>query len=225
MRNGTLYAARLRRAYARVRHSVPRPEIPELDDPLRRLSVAILSVGCSDEEAERAIDRALTVMADWNEMRVSSAFELNRATGNTIPQGVQRCQQLIDALQSIFDHENRLSLDRLKGMGRREARQYLEQLDGVDEHAAASVLLWSLGGCAIPVNNRLLAALREADLVNPSAHRAEVQAFLERHVGAADAKEFCMIMSSLGSAKRLVSKGASAKPSAKKSVSKWSDRA
>ena len=221
MKNGTLYAAKLRKAYAGVRSSVPKPQIPGPDDPLRRLAIAILSVGCSDEEAERGIDRALTVMADWNEMRVSSAYELNKATGNTIPQGVQRCQQLIDALQSIFDRENRLSLDRLKSMGRREARQYLEQLDGVDEHAAASVLLWSLGGCAIPVNNRLLAALREADLVNPTAHRAEVQAFLERHVGAADAKEFCMIMRSAGSARRLASAGAGARSAGKtKSVSK-----
>ncbi len=206
MKNGTMYAARLKRVYARLRHSVPKPRIPEPDDPLRRLGIAVLGVGCSDEEAERAIDRALTAMADWNEMRVSSAFELNKATGNTIPQGVQRCQQLINALQSVFDRENRLSLDRLRTMGRREARHHLEQLGGVDEYAVASVVLWSLDGCAIPVNDKLLTALQEADLVDPSASRAEVQAFLERHVGAADAREFSMIIRSLKSKSRNIKK-------------------
>jgi len=194
MKNGTMYAGRLRKVYAKVRQSAPKPEIPELDEPLRRLAIATLGVETTDEDAKRAIDRAFATMVDWNEIRVSSAAELNRATGNAIPHGVHHCQRLVDALQAIYDRENQLSLDRLRSMGRRDARHYLEQLDGLDEYGVASVLLWSLGGHAIPVNDRLLAALRDADLVNPSAGRSEVQAFLERHVGAADAKEFCLVM-------------------------------
>ncbi len=216
MKNGTMYAAKLKRTYARLRQSLPQPEIPEPDDPVRRLAIAILGVGCTDEEADRALDRAFPTMVDWNEMRVSSAPELNKATGNTIPQGTQRCKDLIDALQSIFDREDRLSLDVLRIMGRREARHYLEQLGGVDEHAIASVILWSLGGHAIPVNDRLLEALREADLVNPSADRAEVQAFLERHISAAEAKTFCLLMRKFGQTKRAASRQARTKTTAKK---------
>ncbi len=202
MKNGTVYAARLKRAYAKLRQSTPKPQVPDPTEPLRQLGVAVLAVGCTDAEGERAIDRALNTMVDWNEMRVSSAIELNKATGNAVPQGVQRCQALIDALQSVYDRENRLSLDRLKSLGRREARPYLEQLAGTDEYAVASVLLWSLGGHAIPVNNRLLQSLRDADLVNPSADRAEVQAFLERNISAADAREFCLIMRCFGDGNR-----------------------
>lgn len=206
MKNGTMYAAKVKKVYTGLRQSLPRPEVPEPDDPLRRLAIAILGVGCSDEEATQAVDRALTTMADWNEIRVSSAFELNKATGNAIPKGTQQCQHLISALQSVFDRENRLSLDRLKNLGRREARRYLEELDGVDAYAVASVLLWSLGAHAIPVNDRLLEALRAADLVHPSAGRAEVQVFLERHVPAVEAREFCMIIRSLGAKRRPSSK-------------------
>ncbi len=95
-----------------------------------------------------------------------------------------------------------MSLERLRSVGRREARQYLEQLEGVDEYAAASVLLWSLGAHAIPVGDRLLSALRAAELVHPTATRAEVQAVLERHVSAAEAQEFCLIMRSFKPPKR-----------------------
>lgn len=216
MKNGTLYAGRVKKAYARLRHGHLKPEIPESDDPLRRLAIGILGVGCSDAEAQRAINRALTTLVDWNEIRVSDGFELNKATGNMIPQGVHRCQQLIAALQSVFHHENRLSLDRLRSMGRREARHYLEQLDGVGEYSVASVLLWSLAGHAIPVNDRLLAALRDADLVNPSASRGEVQGFLERHISAAEAKRFCIIMHSLLPKAGFRAKRSKAKPTSRK---------
>ena len=215
MKDGTYYGAQVRKLYAKLCQAAPPPPVPEPDDPLRRLVIGILGVGCSDAEAERALAQALTVMVDLNEIRVSSAHELNRAMGNTLPGGLQRCQCLVDALQAVFMRENRLSLERLKTMARREARHYLEQLGGVDEYAAACVTLWSLGGHAIPVNDRLLEALREEKVVNPTSDRAEVQAFLERHVSAAEAKTFCLVMRSFADATRPATKkgrsGASAK--------------
>ena len=202
MKKGTAYAARLRKAYARHRATVPKPTIAEPADPLRCLGAAILGAASTEAEAERAIDQLRSTMVDWNEVRVSSALEINKAIGATIPDGVARCKRLANALQAIYDRENRLSLDRLRSIGRREAKQYLEEINGVDEYVLASVLLWSLGGHAIPVNDRLLASLRDADVVHPSADRAEVQAFLERHVSAAEAKEFCMVMRSFRAPKR-----------------------
>ncbi len=218
MKNGTLYAGRLKRAYSKLRQTETIQDTSEPDDPLRRLAIGILGEGCTDAVANRAVDRALGTMVDWNEMRVSDAVELNRATGNAIPQGTQRCRKLIAALQSIFDRENRLSLDRLKNIGRREARHFLEQLNGVDEYTVASVLLWSFGGHAIPVNDRLLGALREADLVNPTASRAEVQAFLERHIGAAEAKRFCLVMRSFTPKKPSGARGGRTKAAGRKKV-------
>jgi hypothetical protein len=220
MKNGTRYAAKLKKVYAGLRASVDPAVIPEPDEPLRRLAIAILGEGCSDEEATRAVDRALDTMVDWNEMRVSSASELNKALGNAIPQGIQRCRKLAVALQAVFDCENQMSLDRLQAMGRRDARHYLEQLEGTDEYAVASVILWSLGGHAIPVNDRLLSALHEADLVHPAATRAEVQAFLERNISANEAKEFCLVMQSFPSAKRSGGRRTADGSTSKKSVSK-----
>ena len=196
MKSGTAYAARLKKAYAEFRQTVPKPKTPEPDDPLHRLAVGILSVSCTEKQAEEAIKRLLSIMVDWNEVRVSRPLEVHKATGRLIPNGQERVRRLVRAMGAVFDRENRLSLDRLYDIGRREARQYLEGLDGADEYATASVFLWSLGGHAIPVNDRLLEALRSKDLVHPNATRAEVQAFLERHVSAAEAKEFCIVMES-----------------------------
>jgi len=212
MKNGTVYATRLKKAYTRHLQSVEKPEIPDSDDPLRRLATAILGVGSSDVEAERALDRAFSTLTDWNELRVSSAEEVHAATGDKRADGVARSQRLIDALNAIYNRENRLSLERLRTLGRREARQYLEALPGVDEFAVASVLLWSLGGHGIPVNNALLKVLQEADLVHPEATRGEVQAFLERHVSATDAKNFCLVMQSFAPKKKAAPKKPAAQP-------------
>lgn len=220
MKNGTLYAGRLKKAYTRQRQAVQQagsassqPVIPETiqqagfaSDPFLCLATAVLAEESTEAEAKRAVDRILASMVDWNEVRVSDCDEINRASGNTIRHGARRCKRLIDALQSVYEKENRLSLDRLKSVGRREARQYLEELDGVSEYAVAFVLLWSLGGHAIPVNDRLLTALRDADLVFPTASRAEVQAFLERHVSASDGKRFCIVMRSFSPKKAAVAK-------------------
>ena len=221
MKDGTRYASRLKKAYAKLRPSVPDPTIPEPGDPVRRLAIAVLGVECGDAEANRAIDRLFTTMVDWNEVRVSNVEQVYRVIGDRIPQGLDRSRRLIDALQAIYEREHKISLDRLKSIGRREARDYLEALEGVDDYAAAAVMLWNFGGHAIPVSDPFLEALRAAELVHPHATRAEVQAFLERNINAAEAKEFCVVMRSFKVAKGATTTSSkSAKPARKKGVAK-----
>ena len=202
MKEGTRYAERLRKAYARIRPSVSVPTMPDPLDPIRCLATAVLGGECGDPATERWIDRIFTVMVDWNEVRVSNPLQVAEALVDTSPEVVQRCQRLVSALRAVFNREHKLSLDRIRTLGRREARQYLESLDGVDGFAVASVVLWCFGGHAIPVSDRLLEALRKGELVNPAADRDEVQAFLERNVPAAQAGEFSLVMRSYAPAKR-----------------------
>jgi endonuclease III len=199
MKDGTRYAGRFKRAYAKLKQAATIPEIPEWPDPIERLATAILGVECGDGPASRAVKKLSEVMVDWNEVRASYPFEVHRAIGNQIPRAQERCSDLIKALNAVYDREHVVSLDRLKTVGKRDARHYFDNLGGVNEYAAASVVLWSLGGHAMPVGDRVLAALRDADLVHPEASRADVQAFLERHVAADKAKETCLILDTLRS--------------------------
>ena len=194
MKQGTLYAGRLKKAYAKLRHQMPVPETPEPTDPLHQLAVATFAVASGEKQAARAVDALLTTMAGWNEVRVSRPSEISKAIGNTIPDRIESCQRLMGMLESVYERENELSLKRLKQLGRREARQYLDSLEGVDEYGVASVALWSLGDHGIPIDDALLKELKNAGLVHPDATRSEVQAFLERHISAADAKAFTIMM-------------------------------
>lgn len=201
MKDGMLYADRLKKAYAKIRRSVSGADGLEQSDPIRCLALGIIGSDFGPHRAERQVNRAMGNVVDWNEIRVSNAQEVAALLGDHSAESIHRCQHLIDALQAIYDRENKLSLDRLKSMGRREARQYLESLKGVDEYAVAYVVLWCFGGHAIPVWNQLLGSLRQADLVHPTATRAEIQAFLERNVSAADARAFFMAVELLGGKK------------------------
>jgi len=211
MKNGTLYAGKLKKAYNKHKQSAGDPNIPDIDNPLRRLAIGILGVDSREEDVERAVDRLMASMIDWNEVRVSTVAEIQDGLEHKTIGHDHSCQNLINALQAVYYHENKLSLDRLKSIGRRDARHYLESLDGVNEYAVASIILWSLTGHAIPVNNRLLHALQDANLIHPTASRAEVQAFLERHIPSAKAREFCIIMRSFIAKKQPAAKRAKAK--------------
>ena len=201
MKDGTHYADRLKKAYAKIKHSISEADIPEPRDAIRCLALGILGSDNGPDRAERQLNKALGLVVDWNEIRVSNVNEVAALLGDASADSLRRCQNLLDALHAIYGRENKVSLDRLKSMGRREARQYLETLKGVDEYAVAYVVLWSFGGHAIPVWNHVMGTLRDADLVHPAATRAEIQAFLERNVSAADAKAFSLSIGSLGSAK------------------------
>lgn len=195
MKQGSIFASRLKKAFAKERGRAADYELPaEPDDPVRRLCIGILGARMGEDSARAAVDRLLKKMIDWNEVRVSHAIEIQDAMGGSESSMGDGCRRMHEALQDLYYRENRVSLDRLSNLGRREARQYLEGLKGVDAYAVASVVLWSLGGHAIPIDDRLLNALRAANLVHPDATRDEVQAFLERNISAADAKDFCVVM-------------------------------
>jgi|CXWL01.1.fsa_nt_gi endonuclease III len=220
MKDGTHYADRLKKAYSKVKHGISEADIPEPGDPIRCLAVGILGSDNGPSRAERQLNKALGVVVDWNEIRVSNVHEVAVLLGDTGTESLRRCQNLLDALHTIYDRENRVSLDRLKSLGRREARQYLETIKGVDEYAVAYVVLWSFGGHAIPVWNQVLGILREADLVHPTATRAEIQAFLERNVPAADAKAFSLAVGSLGSGKAAAGKRSGSTKAGKREAAK-----
>ncbi|MBI1825917.1 MAG: hypothetical protein HY287_16295 [Planctomycetes bacterium] len=216
MKDGTLYASRLKKAYQRWKLLVRDPEVSEEnDDPVRRLALGIFGGSAGHNRAQQAIDRILEQAIDWNEVRVSLPAELHRLLGDNFPDGLTSSQRLVQALQSVYEREHKISLERLKNLGRREARQYLEALKGVDDFAAAGVMLWSLGGHSIPIDDRQWQALKDADLVHASATRGEVQAFLERHIGASDARRFCVILQTVVT-KRIGSDSPKTKKSSKK---------
>lgn len=123
-----------------------------------------------------------------NELRVCSVEEIAAVLPRESPLLVERVDRLITGLNEIFQREHALTLRQLNALGKREARQYLDALEGVPQFVAARVTLLGLGGHSFPVDERVVALLREHGVVEDDGTAAHTLApRIERAVRAADA--------------------------------------
>jgi endonuclease III len=203
MKHGSEYAKRVKRLYNQMVRKVGKPAEMEAVDPIEQLIIGILSACASHSKAHSVFRRLQQQMVDLNELRVTPPMELAEAIGDALPLAKEKAHRIVDALNAIRKRQDSLDLSFLKQRGRREAREYLESLEGVNSAAAASVLLYSLGGHAIPVDDLTLYVLQKEEIVDPKADAAEVQSFLERHVSANQAQPFSELLS-----RYVVAKGA-----------------
>ncbi len=199
MKNGAEYARRIKRLFRQLQRESGGWEPGEPTDPVEQLAVAVLSSNTTPEQGRKALGRLRDCMVDYNELRVSAPAEVSGLIRDLIPDNLERTKALLTVLDAVYQTEYCVDLRGLRNLGLREARKYLETLEGSDPYVAASVLLWSLGGHAIPVSPRLLEAMRTHNLVDADSTHAEVQSFLERHISATDARLFCHLMESYAS--------------------------
>jgi endonuclease-3 len=194
MKNGAEYAKRIKRLYHQLLRRYGKPDPPDHADPLDQLIVSILSRGTTDAKAHAAYNRLRASVVDYNEMRVTPSVEVADAIGRAYPDADARSRDIVNVLNALYDKRNAIDLAFLRSKPLREAREYLLSLPGVDDFAAARVVLFCLGGHAVPVDGALMNLLRKEECVSPDATLAEVQSFLERHVHATEAAAFATLM-------------------------------
>lgn len=187
MKNATAYARKLIAWLRKIRKLAASSVAPTPGDPLEKLIVAYLTWQCGRRQAEAGYQKLMRTMVDHNDLRVTDPRHVAAVLGDRHPRALERSQRLIRALHSIYHKEHQVSLDRLAAMPRRDARAYLDGLDGMMPFVSASVMLLGLGGHGVPVDEVLLGVLRQAGLVDPKATLSEVQAFLENQIKADDA--------------------------------------
>jgi endonuclease III len=161
MKQGTAYAKRIRQLHHELlkQHGKPPPVDP--GDPIEQLLISILATDCTDSKAVAAYTKLRQQMVDLNEMRVTPAIELEEMFASSLPDAEDKARRIVSVLNDIRRRQDTLDLSFLAQRGRREARDYLESLEGADRFAAARVVLLCLGGHAIPVANLTLYVLRK----------------------------------------------------------------
>src|SRR5262249_60688074 len=75
---------------------------PEARSVLEQFLYAICREGASREQADRAFRNLKDHFFDWNEIRVSSAREVEEALGK-IPDAESRANRLVSFLQEVFE--------------------------------------------------------------------------------------------------------------------------
>jgi hypothetical protein len=183
MKNATKHAEELRSLCRKVLRDVGAVEKPS-QEPLKALVRAAMTFDVSDSRAQDSVRAIEKEFVDLNELRVATDLEIQELLGVRYPEIEKRVAMITQALNDIFEREHTLSLDRLKTVSRREARQFLRELPSIHPFVEAYVMLMAFDGAAFPIDQMMLEFLKEEGALEDSATIEDAQRFVEHHLDA-----------------------------------------
>jgi endonuclease III len=173
------------------------PQDAEERPVLEQFMYAICREGATRQEADRAYQNLKERFYDWNEVRVSSAREVEDAL-DALPDSELRSQRVISFLQEVFETTFSFELESMHKKGLKQAAKQLTRYQAATEFAVAWVVQQSLGGHAVPLDAPALRALRRLGLIDEETSDPEaIRTAIEHMVPKAKAIQFCEILSAL----------------------------
>ncbi len=194
MKNSSEYSKKLRRLYNSLKRKYPKIQPVTHDDLVEALIYSIVSENLTARAAQTAMKRLAENFVDFNDLRVSRSEEIIETLGEDTPETKQIASSLTRALAAVFNRYNTLSLEALKNIGKRPAKQALGQMDGTSRFVVNYCVLTALHGHAIPLTSGMLEYLRDNELVHPDADEQEIEGFLTRQIPARNGYEFYRLL-------------------------------
>lgn len=165
------------------------PIAPGTTDPvLCQLVYGILLCDTDTALAHSAVGRLTSEVVDLNELRVCTRDELASMLGARFPRSAERADRLHAALNDIYLREHALRLDHLAEKTKREAKGYLESVEGVTHFAASRTLLLELQVHTFPIDTRITALLVASNIVPKGLAPQTIANRVERLVRAGEAR-------------------------------------
>jgi hypothetical protein len=159
-----------------------------LGEPIITELVYSLLLGDSSTSAARSAMKRLTEgVVDANELRVWMPTEIASCIGERYPAACERALRIKSSLWEIQRRQHVVSLEHLTGQPAREARAYLDSIEGVTKFAASRVALGCLSIPCVPLDARLAALLTHEGVLEDDAPLNEASSWLIRNIEPADA--------------------------------------
>ena len=194
MKKSREHAQRLQKLYRALKRDHSKIEPVSHDDPVDALIYGVVSEKVSASAAETAMRAIRRTFINWNDLRVSRVEEIVEAIGADNSVGRDTALTLTSALRAVFDAHHTVSLQALKKLRKRPAKQAIERLGGLSRFAVNYCMLTSLQAHAIPLTDRMLGYLKQYKIVDPQADKEEIEGFLTRQVSARNAFEFYALL-------------------------------
>ena len=180
-----------------LKEQKPAPKEPI--DPLHALVRGAMTFDVPDNKAEDAMKAINREFVDLNELRVATDLEIQEMLGTRYPQIEKRVAMITQALNRIFEKEHTLSLDRLKTLNKKDARDFLKGLPESHPFVESYVMLFAFDGACVPTDEDTVAALTDLGIVEPETPADEVQKFIEHSIKADDCYETLVCLRRLAS--------------------------
>jgi len=190
MKDSKEYSKKVQKLYRSLKRKYPKPQKPVYDELVDALVYAIISENMSEAATKSAMKRFPDYFVDSNDLRVSRVEEIIEMLGEDTPVTRDTASALTRALRTIFNEYNTLSLESLKKIGKRPAKQVLEKIDGTSSFVVNYCMFTALQGHAIPLTKKMIGYLKSNQLIHPDADEQQIEGFLARQISTENGYEF-----------------------------------
>ncbi len=194
MKNSKEYSKKVQGLYRLLKANHPDVTPVTHETVAEALVYVIVSENMSELAAKAAIKRFDDYFVNLNDLRVSRIEEIVELLGEDTPVTRDIASTLTRALRAVFDEYNAVSLEALKNIGKRPAKQALEKIDGTSHFVVDYCMLTSLQGHAIPLTKKMIEYLRSNELVHAGADEQQIEGFLTKQISAKNGYEFYALL-------------------------------
>jgi endonuclease III len=194
MKNSKDYSKKIQKLYRSLSRKYPKVQKVSYEIVIDAIIYAVISAEVSERMTESVIKKLADYFVDWNDLRVSRSEEIAEVLGKDNHVTMNIASTITAILNGIFNEYHKISLEALKKIGKRPAKQALEKIDGTSRFVVDYCLLTALGGHAIPLTDKMIKYLRAGEFVNPDADGQQIGGFLAKQISAKNGYEFYALL-------------------------------
>jgi len=194
MKNSKEYSGKIQQLYRTLTRKYPKVQAVGHEDVVDAVVYAMIFAELPEQAADAAMKRFREYFVDWNELRVSRAEEIIEVLGKDTPAARNIASTIIRVLGGIFNEYHKVSLEGLKKIGKRPAKQALDKIDGISRFVVDYCMLTSLQGHAVPLTDKMVEYLKSNELADPEANEQEIGGFLAKQISAKKGYEFYALL-------------------------------
>ena len=194
MKNSKEYSGKIQQLHRTLIRKYPKVQPVSHEDVVDAIVYAMICQELPEQAAEAAMNRFRDYFVDWNELRVSRSEEVIEVLGKDTPASRNIASIIMKVLGGIFNEYHKVSLEGLKKIGKRPAKQALEKIDGISRFVVDYCMLTSLQGHAIPLTDQMVEYLKSNELADPDANEQEIGGFLAKQISAKKGYEFYALL-------------------------------
>ena len=160
MKDDSTYAKKFTVLLKKICKSYKQDDVVQLE-PTTQIIISYLEWNATSAMALEAHDLLMHSMVDNNDIRVSLPQEIVAIIGKDYPLAQERACRMHETLNELFNREHDIIITSLKGKNKKQVKNYLETLPGITPYVIAQILLLSFGGHAVPLDEHILALLKD----------------------------------------------------------------
>ena len=220
MKNSKEYSKKIHKLQSSLSRKYPKVQKVVHEEPVDAIVYAIICSELDNKATESAIKKFSEYFVDLNDLRVSRIEEIVEMLGEDTSVAKAVATTITTVLRSIFNMYHKVSLEALKKMGKRPARQVLEKIEGTNRFIVDYCMLTSLQGHAVPLTEDMIDYLKGRELVYSEADEQQISGFLAKQISAKKGYEFYSLLRSESEVYKREKKKKMKTASAKKKITK-----